>query len=466
MLIKRRKLGPSKAPSKKNNEGIIQLSQSAQALQEEINKAKHEAQGIKEEAKRILSGAREELKKAQEQADEIIKQAEIDAIEIEKKVYEESKAAFNEEIMDLREETKFLFADILDIKREALMQVHKDIIKVALDLAEKIIRYQANIDPEILKTQVIEAIKKASSSSERIQVFVNPQDLSKLEENIESIEKLFPAGITITALTNESVDPGSCTIETKSGQLDARFSTQLMTLTKLCEHLEVAEPIINIENEEIEIKESELNITPFEELIKNKEIEETLKIPEIIENHEHNLKEPNETISKREEELLEEGFTSDETLMKELLNDNFKDLNTEDIIQGDNYFENSLEIIEENSIPEIRETVEQKEEIIPETAPDVIEEITSEILEQDEITETEDLPLELEYEESKVITDEISEIENPPFKLEYEEDDELEEEEENLDTKSILKPKKQINNDFNSLADEVEQNPEWKDLLD
>lgn len=443
MLIKKRKLANvnRQAPQTK------QLP--PQAAQLEIHKAKQEAKAISEEAQKALAASKKKLEEAEERAREIIDQAEFDADNIKKQVYKDAVQAISQENSLLRDQAKQLFNELFHIKREALLEAHKQIIKIALDLAEKIIRYQANIDPNILKTQVVEAIKKATSDAERVQVFVNPQDLQKLEEMIPEVERLFPAGVDMVALANESVDIGSCMIETKSGQLDARFSTQLTTLIGLCEHLETGEPQVSV-NDTFEISD-DIELKSFEEL---SEVQESNKLKNTMIEHEKELLEvgllneeesknllaiEEKTINPITEEYEPQSFlTEEEEMLKnELLSDEGS-IRVEEIDLG---HEEELQV----PINEIEEIPAPLEVLKPTYEEDLVPEVNNE-------PEIENLEI-----------DEVNEGVEDIY--EYEEEEE-EKEDDSFEVKNVLKPKKKTSSDISDLAQEVEKNPDWKELLD
>lgn len=246
----------------------LEVSETTKKAQLEIHKAKQEAKAIRLEAEKVLEESKKRLSDAQAKASEVIKSAQAQAEEIKKRTYNEILQVAGQEAEGIKSEAREILIELFEVKRKALTEAHKDIIKVALDLAEKIIKYQASIDSNVLKTQVIEAIKKATTESDRVQVYVNPQELKSLEKIIPELVKLFPSGIEIVPLTNDSVDQGSCIVETKSGQLDASFSTQLATLASLVTKLDVKEPEVFVgapqqgavsyeETDEISIQEAE-----------------------------------------------------------------------------------------------------------------------------------------------------------------------------------------------------------------
>lgn len=243
----------------------------------EIHKARQEAKAIRQEAEKVLEESKRSLADAEEKSKEVVRSANAQAEEIKKRTYEETLQVAKAEAEQIKTEARQLLAELFEVKRKALTEAHKDIIKVALDLAEKIIKYQVSIDTNILKTQVIEAIKRATTEADRVQVYVNPQDLNLLLKTIPELEKLFPSGIEIVPLVDDSVDQGSCIVETKSGQLDASFSTQLATLRNLLTKLEIKEPEISevslITSGEAELQTKEPEIKQQEELLQEEEKE-------------------------------------------------------------------------------------------------------------------------------------------------------------------------------------------------
>ena len=422
MLIKRRQLNNIKKGAAPD---VVDLSGVSASLQLEIQKAKQEARIIKQEAQDILAEAQRKLKAAEAKAIEIIKSANTEAKGIKERVYKETLSVAKKEALELKNQGKELLRELFYVKHEALMQAHKEIINVALDLAEKIIKYQASVDPEVLKTQVQEAIKKATSEAGRVQVFVNPSDIKTLEASIQEIQKLFPSGIEIIPLVNESVDPGSCIVETKSGQLDATFSTQLKTLVNLTSHLEIKEPEVIVEEvqeifpKEEEREELQIGEEEYSEPLYGEKIEPVLT-----------------------EETEEDFYTEEEQKLKEEL------LGNEPLIE----------------LPEKEEDFPFSQEIPPQTEESKILEVPEEITDEIQpapVQKRKKLDLGNLAGRTKEETEELDEFD-------FEDDEETFEEEnkEKPGLKSILKPKtKELKSEISEIAKEVEDNPEWKDLI-
>ncbi len=435
MLIKKRKLISIKGGREASRILSSEHIEVNKSLQLEIQKVKEEARQIKNEAKMVLAESEQQLKQAEAKVKEIISNANLEAKTIKEKIFNETLQAANEEAEQMKNQARILLKELFEVKKEALTQANKEIIKVALDLAEKIIRYKVSVDPDVLQTQVVEAIKKATSEADRVQVFVNPNDLKALEEKIPQMERLFPSGVDIISLASDSVDPGSCIIETKSGQLDARFSTQLQALTDLISHIEVIEPNIEI-NEQIQtVKSKEISFAEIEEETATLIVKEDEKLTEI------------------EMEVLE----------KELLGENqFPFISNEQIPS----YSEPLQLEEESLLQE-NKIVSIPEEIIQNTNEQEIIEVENEevaiepAISAQQVQQKKRLNIDSLSERTKKEAEELDE--NLVF--EYEEESE-EKKEEEIKPINILKPKKSVSSEVSNIASELEENPEWKGVVE
>ena len=438
MLIKKRKL--VSVNGGRSIAGILQSEHGevSKALQLEIQKVKQEARQVKHEAQLILAESEQKLKEAESKAKQIISNTNLEAKAIKEKVYKETIQAANKEAELIKEQAKGLLRELFEVKREALTQANKEIIKVALDLAEKIIRYKVSVDPNVLQVQVVEAIKKATSEADRIQVFVNPNDLKALEENTPQIEKLFPAGIDIVPLASDSVDLGSCIIETKSGQLDARFSTQLQTLTDLIGHIEIVKARL------------EINEVMPEEVLQQGVSRETASIQEtsFVEIKEV---EDEDDLPEAEKEILE----------KEILADNpFPFVSNEQSISPALPLE--LENVEDSHV--VKQDLLQEQEVIniPE---EIIRSFEEQSLEENQIQPPVNIQQKKRLSIGPLSERTKEEAEELDEGLVFETED-IEEEKEEVKPQNILKPKKSKPSEVSNIASELEENPEWKDLVE
>ena len=490
MLIKSKKLTNVKTIHK-----VVppEISEATKIAQMELHKARQEVKAIKDNAESILLQAQKNLEEANHKAKSIIDDANQKAAEIKEKIRKETLTQANAEAGVIKKQAVELLKEMFQVKAVALEQAHREIINIALEMAEKIIKYQASIDPNVLKTQVVESIKKATTEADRVQVFVNSLDLKILEESVPELQKLFPTGIDIIVLPKDSVDRGSCVVETKSGQLDASFSTQLKTLTNLVANLEVVEPQIvvdeHITQQEIPETISKKQIFEEQDLLFDEKSLKTVNRKELSD-HARELMEMDseELVNENEEESLlnideEVSMTQEETVLKqELLGDEpfINLLEQEDnfpIVQSSEKIKSRLkeeiETDEENievQLQQNNQVIELPQEIVTESSPNSSSDIKSAI--QDETTSDS-----LNLAKKKIPSDETiqrkSEGLETEEEFEYFEEDEEEEinkEQEQLQVKSTLKPLRPKGtpqgSTISNIASDLEQNPEWKNLVE
>jgi len=149
-----------------------------------------------------------------------------------------AKEGFEYGIELSKEELKKLnqaITELLQTKEKALEQTAPDIAFLAVKVAEKVIKKQLEIDDSIVLNIVSEVIKSLGKGETNILIKTNPADTQLIQENIPDLYPYGDSNTKITVIKDEKVDWGSCIVETKSGIIDARFSTQLQILQKALE---------------------------------------------------------------------------------------------------------------------------------------------------------------------------------------------------------------------------------------
>lgn len=137
-----------------------------------------------------------------------------------------------------KEELKKLnlaITELLKTKEQALEKSAPDIAFLAIKVAEKVIKKQLEMDDSVVLNIVSEVIKSLGKGETNILIKTNPADAPLIQENIPDLYPYGDSNTKITVVKDEEVDWGSCIVETKSGIIDARFSTQLQILQKALE---------------------------------------------------------------------------------------------------------------------------------------------------------------------------------------------------------------------------------------
>lgn len=112
--------------------------------------------------------------------------------------------------------------------REALFaECTPQILKLALEVAEKILQRECEADPGVVLTMVKEAIARLSHR-EQVRVKINVADLPVIEQRKEEILNLLEGVRHLEIVSDDEVTQGGCLVESPRGAIvDARLGTQL-----------------------------------------------------------------------------------------------------------------------------------------------------------------------------------------------------------------------------------------------
>lgn len=125
-----------------------------------------------------------------------------------------------------------IFANVQNVMEEALKQkdallneTKEDIILTIFNVAEKIVKKELT-DKEVLKNNLLKAFDLISTSK-KVTVYVNWEQLELAEELKEDLNSKFYAIEEFSIVEDKMLLPGGCIIETKMGRIDASIETQL-----------------------------------------------------------------------------------------------------------------------------------------------------------------------------------------------------------------------------------------------
>lgn len=175
---------------------------------------KHQILDAEENARSIVQAARK-------RADELIAAAEESSENIRARAYregrEEAESELIENILATREE-----------RAQVLTTVERDVLKLAVKLAEKVIGRELKQD-ENGRGEIVHNALRSARQQEMLTVRVSADDLPLLERLREKIDR-FGRAQYIDFVADQAVKEGGCIIESTSGTIDARLETQLRIL--------------------------------------------------------------------------------------------------------------------------------------------------------------------------------------------------------------------------------------------
>ncbi|HEX8734233.1 MAG TPA: FliH/SctL family protein [Pyrinomonadaceae bacterium] len=171
---------------------------------------------------------------ARAEAAQILEEAEAFAAEIRREALEETsilrERAYREGMEKSLAEFEQNLLEALEIRERVWRETERDLLRLAVRLAEKIIGREIETDKKTVTEMVAAALQNARRQ-EKLTVRVNPSDLSLIEEERE---KFLPSTRArfIDFVADPRVSSGGCLIESEVGTIDARLETQLRVLER------------------------------------------------------------------------------------------------------------------------------------------------------------------------------------------------------------------------------------------
>lgn len=159
----------------------------------------------------------------------------ISRAEEEAKVIREnaSREGFNQGLMIAKQQLE-TFRTVVDefmrAKEESVAIIQDDVVEIALKIAKKIIKKEASVDKDIVLSIISDVVKDIGKDEKHVIIKVHPDNAENVRMNLPNLFPSLQSEARIIVETEESVEIGSCIVETKNGLVDARFSTQLEIL--------------------------------------------------------------------------------------------------------------------------------------------------------------------------------------------------------------------------------------------
>ena len=117
-----------------------------------------------------------------------------------------------------------------EVRDETLRKTEKDVLTLAVRLAEKIVGREIESDDKAIIDIVSTAMQNARQR-ERLTIKVNPADLPEVKKEAKQL-KASAQTKYIDFVADPRVEKGGCLIESEVGTVDARLETQFRVLER------------------------------------------------------------------------------------------------------------------------------------------------------------------------------------------------------------------------------------------
>lgn len=168
-----------------------------------------------------LRGVDQQLEELHQQGQQIVEEARQEAEEIRSQAAEEGRREGLRECMEALGKARAEYGILCD-------RAESDMVKLAFQVARRIIGHAIEANPEIVRDIVGEALVSARGR-QKISVRVNPEDFATVQANRDEYARQME-GIPVYFEKDSTLERGDCVIDTESGRIDARLHTQLEVL--------------------------------------------------------------------------------------------------------------------------------------------------------------------------------------------------------------------------------------------
>ncbi len=118
---------------------------------------------------------------------------------------------------------------LIQDREQILLQWESAAIQLSLTLAERIVRRELQLQPEVPRALIAEILQLTAGASS-IVLRLNPADVQEIETNSADWHELFATSVTLKVIADSQVTRGGCLVETPQGEIDGRIETQLARL--------------------------------------------------------------------------------------------------------------------------------------------------------------------------------------------------------------------------------------------
>jgi type III secretion protein L len=154
----------------------------------------------------------------QDYKDEVAKECEY----LKEKAKEEG---FAEGQKEWAEQLAYFKSEIERIEKE----VNNTLSPLALTAVKKIIGKEIEMNPDVI-LDIVKTALKPVSQHKKITIYVNKDDLDRVEEKRQEIKGGFEHLETLSIKSRDDVQPGGCVVETEAGIINAQLESQLKAL--------------------------------------------------------------------------------------------------------------------------------------------------------------------------------------------------------------------------------------------
>ncbi|MCL5935088.1 MAG: FliH/SctL family protein [Firmicutes bacterium] len=192
-----------------------------------MREAEEKALKLIDEAKKNAAGIEEASReRAGEEAERLKHEAARDGFEEGKK---EALAKAAADASFIRDQARSVLRQAEEVRRQTIESLESDIVKLAIEMTEKILSVKLNLEPRVIVEIAKEAIGMLHNR-DQVVLYVNPSDVDLYEEKRGDLTKTLSPKGELIIIRDPDIETGGCIAETENGRVDATLDSRWKTL--------------------------------------------------------------------------------------------------------------------------------------------------------------------------------------------------------------------------------------------
>lgn len=129
------------------------------------------------------------------------------------------------EVERVRRLVQAMLSGFAQQRRELLTELQPYVVRVAVEVARRVVRRELEGDPGMIARTVGSALEQVAGASQ-VRVRVHPLDAQVLQGTIRELVTTPERAAAVEIVPDGAVEPGGCVVESDRGIVDARLQTQ------------------------------------------------------------------------------------------------------------------------------------------------------------------------------------------------------------------------------------------------
>ncbi|NLJ57151.1 MAG: hypothetical protein GX334_08960 [Firmicutes bacterium] len=130
-----------------------------------------------------------------------------------------------------RAEARQILKEAWAERREIIAAAEPEIIRLALNIAEKILNYEVSMNERTILHLIARGLN-VLPAGQKVCIRVHPRDEKACRENLSQLQALLKEGVLLEITTDRQLPPGSCRLESAEAEVEIILQRELQILGK------------------------------------------------------------------------------------------------------------------------------------------------------------------------------------------------------------------------------------------